>query len=103
MRCEREAARSGPASSPKSSNEPESGADAVGSSVRAGPETKASSSTGRAAVSKTAGWGFDSLLACQHADAGRNVMIRIAEPPGTSRNDRQPVMRGCGSNRSGNR
>tara|TARA_B100000003_G_scaffold38061_1_gene32287 strand:- start:1356 stop:1517 length:162 start_codon:yes stop_codon:yes gene_type:complete len=26
---------------------------------------KASSSIGRAAVSKTAGWGFDSLLACQ--------------------------------------
>ena len=25
---------------------------------------KASSSIGRAAVSKTAGWGFDSLLAC---------------------------------------
>jgi preprotein translocase subunit SecE len=29
------------------------------------PERKASSSIGRAAVSKTAGWGFDSLLACQ--------------------------------------
>jgi hypothetical protein len=30
-----------------------------------GTETrKASSSIGRAAVSKTAGWGFDSLLAC---------------------------------------
>ena len=28
---------------------------------------KASSSIGRAAVSKTAGWGFDSLLACQRA------------------------------------
>ena len=27
--------------------------------------SKASSSIGRAAVSKTAGWGFDSLLACQ--------------------------------------
>jgi preprotein translocase subunit SecE len=26
---------------------------------------QASSSIGRAAVSKTAGWGFDSLLACQ--------------------------------------
>ena len=26
---------------------------------------KASSSIGRAAVSKTAGWGFDALLACQ--------------------------------------
>jgi hypothetical protein len=26
--------------------------------------TQASSSIGRAAVSKTAGWGFDSLLAC---------------------------------------
>ena len=30
---------------------------------------KASSSIGRAAVSKTAGWGFDSLLAC-HLKAG---------------------------------
>ena len=28
-------------------------------------QTKASSSIGRAAVSKTAGWGFESLLACQ--------------------------------------
>jgi hypothetical protein len=28
---------------------------------------KASSSIGRAAVSKTAGWGFDSLLACHTA------------------------------------
>jgi hypothetical protein len=29
---------------------------------------KASSSIGRAAVSKTAGWGFDSLLACHQTD-----------------------------------
>jgi hypothetical protein len=29
-------------------------------------QKKASSSIGRAAVSKTAGWGFDSLLACQY-------------------------------------
>lgn len=28
-------------------------------------DIQASSSIGRAAVSKTAGWGFDSLLACQ--------------------------------------
>lgn len=28
-------------------------------------KSQASSSIGRAAVSKTAGWGFDSLLACQ--------------------------------------
>ncbi len=31
---------------------------------------KASSSIGRAAVSKTAGWGFKSLLACGDADVG---------------------------------
>jgi preprotein translocase subunit SecE len=31
---------------------------------------KASSSIGRAAVSKTAGWGFDSLLACQRVRGG---------------------------------
>ena len=30
-----------------------------------GKFSQASSSTGRAAVSKTAGWGFESLLACQ--------------------------------------
>ena len=30
---------------------------------------QASSSIGRAAVSKTAGWGFDSLLACQFDEA----------------------------------
>ena len=38
----------------------------VGGSI---PSWPASSSIGRAAVSKTAGWGFDSLLAC-HAAAG---------------------------------
>ncbi len=36
--------------------------------------TYASSSIGRAAVSKTAGWGFDSLLACQHSS---NLPVRI--------------------------
>ena len=36
---------------------------------RHGTEVKASSSVGRAAVSKTAGRGFDSLLACHY---GRN-------------------------------
>ena len=29
-------------------------------------EAQASSSIGRAAVSKTAGWGFETLLACHH-------------------------------------
>ena len=43
---------------------------------------KASSSIGRAAVSKTAGWGFDSLLACQRSNAGGNVVVRIANPFG---------------------
>ena len=40
---------------------------------------KASSSTGRAAVSKTAGWGFDSLLACQLSPTGgqRNTSVRL--------------------------
>lgn len=39
---------------------------------------KASSSIGRAAVSKTAGWGFDSLLAChlRHLMARNNVRWR---------------------------
>jgi hypothetical protein len=32
---------------------------------------QASSSIGRAAVSKTAGWGFDSLLACHITRSGR--------------------------------
>ena len=36
----------------------------VGPSADTGVPLKASSSIGRAAVSKTAGWGFDSLLAC---------------------------------------
>ena len=31
---------------------------------------QASSSIGRASVSKTEGWGFESLLACQINDAG---------------------------------
>jgi preprotein translocase subunit SecE len=35
---------------------------------------KASSSIGRAAVSKTAGWGFDSLLACQYLAGYRALM-----------------------------
>ena len=85
MRCERVAVRSAPASSPKSSNELEPGIGEAESSACAGPgDFKASSSIGRAAVSKTAGWGFDSLLACQHADVGRDVMVRIAEPIGAS-------------------
>jgi hypothetical protein len=29
------------------------------------PESQASSSIGRASVSKTEGWGFETLLACQ--------------------------------------
>ena len=33
-------------------------------------EVEASSSIGRAAVSKTAGWGFDSLLACHERGPG---------------------------------
>ena len=36
----------------------------VGPPADTGVPLKASSSIGRAAVSKTAGWGFDSLLAC---------------------------------------
>ena len=34
--------------------------------VQTGTVVKASSSIGRAPVSKTGGWGFDSLLACQN-------------------------------------
>src|SRR4029077_8482326 len=40
-------------------------------------ERKASSSIGRAAVSKTAGWGFETLLACQPRDA---VCSALREP-----------------------
>ena len=36
---------------------------------------QASSSIGRAAVSKTAGWGFDSLLACQILEADKDWSI----------------------------
>ena len=48
---------------------------------------KASSSIGRAAVSKTAGWGFDSLLACQLGNACGTMVAAI----GPWRNDRERV------------
>jgi hypothetical protein len=35
----------------------------------------ASSSIGRAAVSKTAGWGFESLLACHYGSAIRAIQV----------------------------
>jgi preprotein translocase subunit SecE len=38
-----------------------------------GQLTQASSSIGRAAVSKTAGWGFDSLLACQRMSVNTDL------------------------------
>tara|TARA_Y100000992_G_scaffold153587_1_gene102442 strand:- start:246 stop:389 length:144 start_codon:yes stop_codon:yes gene_type:complete len=34
---------------------------------------KASGSIGRASVSKTGGWGFESLLACHEERAGREL------------------------------
>ena len=41
---------------------------------------KASSSIGRAAVSKTAGWGFDSLLACHLlAEMAKDAEVRDSE------------------------
>src|SRR3569623_854617 len=39
--------------------------------------THASSSIGRAAVSKTAGWGFDSLLACHFRSGTREDMDKL--------------------------
>ena len=48
-------------------------------------DTKASSSIGRAAVSKTAGWGFDSLLACHLAPSPRSRSGRGGA--GTSQDD----------------
>src|SRR5204863_6086183 len=41
---------------------------------------KASSSIGRAPVSKTGGWGFDSLLACQPSLAGHGSELRLGKP-----------------------
>jgi preprotein translocase subunit SecE len=45
---------------------------------------KASSSIGRAPVSKTGGWGFDSLLACQIRSLKSEVKVRtnVADEPG---------------------
>ena len=54
---------------------------------------KASSSIGRAAVSKTAGWGFDSLLACQRGSAGRRWSSVTRMHDGRRRNDGERVMR----------
>ena len=53
---------------------------------------KASSSIGRAAVSKTAGWGFDSLLACQRSRAGGNWPSALRLHDGRRPNDRERVM-----------
>jgi elongation factor Tu len=39
--------------------------------------TQGSSSIGRAAVSKTAGWGFDSLLPCQNTQAPTRAPMRL--------------------------
>ena len=38
--------------------------------------THVSSSSGRAAVSKTAGWGFESLLTCEHPFDKRKVLVQ---------------------------
>jgi preprotein translocase subunit SecE len=46
-----------------------------------GQSTQASSSIGRAAVSKTAGWGFDSLLACHRLQVND---IQKAQTSGTA-------------------
>ena len=43
---------------------------------------QASSSIGRAAVSKTAGWGFDSLLACHLLNMNDEVRQQTAVPAG---------------------
>ena len=40
---------------------------------------QASSSIGRASVSKTEGWGFESLLACQIASSRQGVTGRHVE------------------------
>ena len=40
----------------------------------------ASSSIGRAAVSKAAGWGFDSLLACQRTDMTDDISTQDVGP-----------------------
>ena len=55
------------------------------SGIRQTPSQYASSSIGRAAVSKTAGWGFESLLAC-HGSTGnsRPLNSRIEPSSGTS-------------------
>ena len=42
--------------------------------------SKASSSNGRAAVSKTACWGFESLLACQFASRNEWRAVGPADP-----------------------
>jgi preprotein translocase subunit SecE len=42
------------------------------------PIKQASSSIGRAAVSKTAGWGFDSLLACHRLDMTDDIKTQDA-------------------------
>ena len=39
---------------------------------------KASSSIGRASVSKTEGWGFESLLACQTRDEAQRPVAKVA-------------------------
>ena len=50
--------------------------------VSAGVTLKASSSIGRAAVSKTAGWGFDSLLACHYPCANARGMAAQTDRSG---------------------
>src|SRR5678815_4639669 len=42
--------------------------------------TKVSSSIGRAPVSKTGGWGFESLLTCQTSLAGFATERRLGKP-----------------------
>src|SRR5208282_4315328 len=46
---------------------------------------QASSSIGRAAVSKTAGWGFDSLLACHRIDVNEELKVQNAGGADTAR------------------